>query len=82
MPGEVTQIIIEVQYICLLEYKLESVAWFRLLNKGNLVASHKHVQIGYTSREAKNYLELILAAHQIVVNWSRVSLDWNLREIF
>lgn len=82
MPGKITQIVIEVQYLCLLENKLESVAWFSLLNKGNLVAYHKYVQVGCMSREAKNYLELILAAHQIVVNWSRVSLDWNLREIF
>lgn len=56
--------------------------WFSLLNKVNIVAFYKYVQDDYTSREGENDLKLILAPHQIVVNWSCISLDWNLRENF
>lgn len=68
--------------VYVLENKLESVAWFSLLNNGNLVAFYHYGQGSYTSREGKKYLKLILALHQIVVNWSCISLDWNLREVF
>lgn len=74
MSGKVTRMMIEVQYLCQ-KKKLESVAWFSLLNKCYILAFYKYVQVGYTSREVENYLKLILAPHQIVVNWLSISLN-------
>lgn len=53
-----------------------------MLKKGSAVAFYKYVEAGYTSREGENYLKVILAAHQIVANWSCMGLDWNFKRNF